>query len=296
MGRLETIEKKHGRGMLRIHLAVFLFGLAGLFGKFIAASPLYIVLARTAFAALALGAYTKLSAQHSLDFRPRYLAQGAILAAHWYLFFLSIQISSVAVGLVTFSSFPLFVTILEPLFFKEALKKKDVATAALVLGGIILVVPDIDLDNTLTLGALYGILSGASFAILALVNRDNARKGNPVATAFFQNLFAALFLGGTIGFLYFWSPKPPNPPDVVDLPGLIFLGVVCTALAHTLFIQSLAIIRAQTAAVIAGLEPVYGIALAFFLLGEIPGPTTLAGGALIIGATLAAGYFSREET
>ena len=69
---------------------------------------------------------------------------------------------------------------------------------------------------------------------------------------------------------------------------LVVLGVVCTALAHTLFIRSLRVLSAHTASIVATLEPVYGIALAFLLLGEMPSARTLAGGALIVGAALLA--------
>ncbi len=65
---------------------------------------------------------------------------------------------------------------------------------------------------------------------------------------------------------------------------LVVLGLVCTALAHTLFIAALANVTAHTASVVTALEPVYGIALAFALLGEVPGPRTLVGGALIVAA------------
>jgi drug/metabolite transporter (DMT)-like permease len=75
----------------------------------------------------------------------------------------------------------------------------------------------------------------------------------------------------------------PTPRDVALL---IVLGVVCTALAHTLFIRSMRVLSAHTASVIAALEPVYGIALAFALLGEAPGWRTLIGAALIVGAAL----------
>jgi drug/metabolite transporter (DMT)-like permease len=64
------------------------------------------------------------------------------------------------------------------------------------------------------------------------------------------------------------------------------LGVVCTALAHTLFIRSLRALSAHTASVVAALEPVYGIALALLLLGEVPPARTLAGAVLIVGAAL----------
>ncbi len=280
--------------LLMIHSAVLLFGLSGLFGKFIDASPLYIVLGRTLFAAMALGIYARLISGTRLSKIPGqgmglFILQGALLAVHWYFFFLSIQVSSVAVGLVTFSTFPLFVTFLEPLVFKEPLDSRDILTALVVFSGICLVIPEPDLSNQTTLGGFYGILSGLTFAILALVNRKNVRLSDPVAVAFYQNLFAALCLVVPVILIR------PRTLTTTDLPALIFLGVVCTALSHTLFISSLKKIRAQTASVITGLEPVYGIVLAFFLLKEVPAPSTLTGGGIIIGASIAAGYLASPK-
>ncbi len=282
------------KGALQIHIAVFLFGFAGLFGKFLSCSPLYIVLGRTFFAFIALYVYARLVSKTVLmAFGKKefffFILQGILLALHWWSFFFSIQISSVAVGLVTFSTFPLFVTFLEPLWFKEKLKPVDIVIAGAVFIGILLVIPEFDFSNNVTRGGFYGIISGFTFAVLALVNRRNARISDSIAVAFYQNLFAALFLAVPVFFL-----KIPMPL-FSDLPNLIFLGVACTALSHTLFIKSLAFIRAQTASVIAGLEPVYGIVLAFFILNEVPGIRTLLGGLVIIGTTVFAGYFSRQE-
>ncbi len=71
------------------------------------------------------------------------------------------------------------------------------------------------------------------------------------------------------------------------------LGAICTALAHTLFIASLARLSAHTASVVTALESVYGIALAAVLLGEIPDARTCFGAALLVGAAIAA---SRRAT
>ncbi len=211
------------------------------------------------------------------------------MAIHWWTFFVSIQISSVAVGLVTFSTFPLFVTFMEPFLFEERLKKRDIATAIAVFIGIILVIPELNFENNVTKGAFYGIMSGFTFALLALVNRKNAQTCDSIAVTFYQNLFAAILL--IIPLISLNS----QPPAFSDLPNLIFLGVICTALSHTLFINALTHIRAQTASVIAGLEPVYGIVLAFFMLNETPQIRTLIGGIIIIGTTIVAGLFSGEQ-
>jgi drug/metabolite transporter (DMT)-like permease len=284
------------KGLFQTHAAAFLFGFAGLFGKFLGCSPWFIVLGRTFFASIVLVCFARFFSKTVLfSFARRellfFILQGILLAVHWTFFFLSIQISSVAVGLVTFSTFPLFVTFLEPLCFKERLRTRDIFIAGAVLMGVLLVIPEFDVSNNITRGGALGIISGFTFALLALVNRRNARISDPLAVAFYQNLFAALFLIFPVLFLVFPTPATTTDlPKMSDLPGLIFLGVVCTALAHTLFVKSLVVIKARTAAVIAGLEPVYGIILAFFLLNEVPEIRTLAGGLIIITATIFAGY------
>jgi hypothetical protein len=43
---------------------------------------------------------------------------GMILAIHWTTFFKAIQVSTIAIALLTFSTFPVFITFLEPYFLK----------------------------------------------------------------------------------------------------------------------------------------------------------------------------------
>jgi drug/metabolite transporter (DMT)-like permease len=272
-----------------VHLAVLLFGLSGLFGKLLSLPPLIIVFGRTAWAFAALVLLLVLRRQLFLPHRSDWellLVSGAVLSLHWYTFFESIQVSSVAVGLVTFSSFPLFVTFLEPIFFRESLQKRDLATATLVVLGLLLVVPAYSFVNRVTLGAFWGVCSGASFAVLALMNRRFAIRSSALSIAAVQNGVAALVLlpfVWEVGFHF----------QGYDFWYLLFLGVVCTAFAHALFISGLAQIRAQTASVLAGLEPVYGILLALIVLGEQPAWRTLLGGGLILAAVVFASLKTR---
>ena len=71
-------------------------------------------------------------------------------------------------------------------------------------------------------------------------------------------------------------------PLVSDLPLLAVLGIICTALSHSLFIKALANMKAQTVSIITGLEPVWGIMLALLFLSEIPDLKTIIGGGIII--------------
>ncbi|RPI76792.1 MAG: EamA family transporter [Desulfobacteraceae bacterium] len=271
------------RSLIQINIAVLLFGVAGLFGKFLTTPAIGLVFGRTLFGALALAlilAWKKESP--ALKNKKEYIyffLLGAILAVHWSTFFYSIQISTVAIGLLTYSTFPVFVTFLEPALLREALKKRDVLVALVVCGGLVLIVPEYDLKNNITLGVLWGTLSGLLFALLSVLNRKYVQKHSAITIAFYQNGFACLC---TLPFAFMMNPSVL----LHDFFYLLLLGIFCTALSHTLFIQSMIRIKAQLASVIAALEPVYGIVLAILFLGELPGLRTVIGGLIILGAVI----------
>jgi len=267
--------------VLALHGAVLLFGFAGLFGKWLDLPPVIIVLGRTIVAAAALAALRALRGEAVPRFDWRLLAAGAALALHWVSFFAAIQVASVAIGLLGFASFPLFVLLLERVLLGQRWRRAEGATAGLVLAGLLLLVPDFSWANRIVQGLAWGLLSGLTFALLAVLNRRFAADRPATDIAFWQNAFAALALAPI-------ALVAGSMPDfgAREIGLLLVLGVVCTALAHSLFITALRTVTAHTASVVAALEPVYGIALALLLLGEVPGPRTLVGGALIVGAAV----------
>ncbi|MCB0582938.1 MAG: EamA family transporter [Phaeodactylibacter sp.] len=269
------------RHLLEIHLAVLLFGLASLFGKWVALPAVIIVLGRVAFAVPALAAVLRWKGQNlRLNRRRHYLylsLLGLLLAVHWVTFFESVQVSTVAVCLVSYSTFPFFTVFLEPLFFREPLSRRGLVLAIVTLLGVALVIPEWKLGNNITLGVFWGVLSGLSFALLSVLNRRYVRTYTSLQVAFYQDMVAFLLL------LPFWFMLLPVP-SAQDWWLLALLGVVFTAFSHTLFISGMKAVPARTASIIATLEPVYGVIAAAFLLGEVPGLRVVAGGALIVGA------------
>jgi drug/metabolite transporter (DMT)-like permease len=152
-----------------------------------------------------------------------------------------------------------------------------------VIAGLLLIVPAFSWSDRASRGLAWGVLSGFTFAWLALRNRRLVAGDEPARIALWQNAVAAACL----------LPIAANDagrawPSMQDIALLAVLGIGCTALAHTLFIASMRRISAHMASVIAALEPVYGICLAAWLLGEIPGLRTLAGAAMIVAAALVA--------
>jgi drug/metabolite transporter (DMT)-like permease len=277
--------------LVSLHVAVALFGFAALFGKWIALPATAIVLGRTVIAAATLAIVVAGSKQR-LGWPGRAAAvNGAILALHWVTFFAAVQVAGVAVGLLGYASFPLFVLLLERRLLPGRAIPIEWATAILAAAGLIVLVPAFSWSSDASRGLALGVVSGFTFAWLSVRNRRLVLDMTPARIALWQNVFAAACLVPIVALL---DPLPRSPtPAEVGL--LLVLGVICTGLAHTLFIASMQRVSAHAASVVAALEPVYGIALAALLLHEIPTIRTWVGGALIVSAALAASHRTRTD-
>ena len=153
--------------VLALHLAVALFGFAGLFGKWLALAPGAIVLGRTVVAAAALVLYA--AARRSLARpAPGLALNGLILAVHWTTFFAAIQLSSVAVGLLGYATFPLFVLVLERRGRSGELRAGEAIVAGMVSAGLVVLVPSLDVHDRALAGLALGVVSGFTFALLAV--------------------------------------------------------------------------------------------------------------------------------
>jgi drug/metabolite transporter (DMT)-like permease len=271
-------------GALSVNLAVMLFGLAGVLGKMTGLPATIIVFGRVVVAGAALAV---VALRLGVTCRPRRSkdglvlgGQGVLLAVHWVAFFQAINVSSVAIGLLSFSSFPLFTALLEPALLRQRLGRAELVGALLVLPGIYLLVPSLSFNDATTQGVAWGVLAGATFALLSVGNRWLGRSYPSVTISLYQETVAALTLLPAV-----WLTPLAAPLTLYQILLLITLGLVCTALAHTLFIAGMRSVTAQLASLLACLEPVWGILFALALLGETPASRTVLGGVVILMAT-----------
>jgi drug/metabolite transporter (DMT)-like permease len=280
------------RNFIEIHIAVLLFGLTGLFGKFVNLPAQYIVLGRVFFASFSMGVYFLMKKKDiRLKSRSDYttiVLLGILLAFHWTAFYKSVQVSTVAIALLTFSAYPIFVTFFEPMLFKERLKKIDIFFALIMFIGVFLIVPEFNLSNNLTIGLLWGMAGCLTFAVMSMVNRKFASDYDGSVIAFYEQGIATLTL---LPMLLFHRPAA----TANDWMLLVLLGVLFTGVAHSLFIGGMKHVRAQTAGIIASLESVYGIISAALILGEIPSVKEVIGGIIIIGTALISTLYSSRE-
>ena len=152
------------KSLYALHMAVMLLGVTALFSKIIPLSALDITFARAVIACVCLFTLVRLWGEHfRLHSGRDYLVAillGALMATHWVTYFASMQFSSVSVGMIALFTFPVITVLLEPFFENIRLVWQDVVSALVVFCGIFLIVPEISLDNDVTMGILVGVFSG----------------------------------------------------------------------------------------------------------------------------------------
>jgi drug/metabolite transporter (DMT)-like permease len=272
--------------LFRLHLAAILFGSTALFGEAVPAGPVAIVFGRTLFAVLALSALAAWGRRApwrglALQGVATLCLLGVMLALHWFTFFQAVHYGGVALATLGFASFPVFVALLEAVILRARPPARDVLVLLLVTAGMALITPRFCLADAGTAGLLWGILSGAIYAGIAVFNRYRAPAATSAQSCWWQCLAACVAIA------------PFGTAAIAELAArdwllLALLGAVCTGLAYTIFLQALEAVKAQTVAVVISMEPVYAIALAWVAFGAVPGPQVVLGGALIIGAVLLA--------
>ena len=274
------------RSLIYVNTAVVLFGLAGLFAKWIELPSIWISAGRVCFSSIALVVFMlirKESFRVSKRDQILLLTAGAVLAFHWWSFLESIKRSTVAIGTITFAAFPLFVTILEPLVLKVRLTLMNILTAIMILIGVFITVPFSSVEGNIIAGAIIGLCSSAAYAVLTLMNKRLSAQNSATKVSFYEQATAAVILL-PIALMQKTVIRP------MDMGLLVVFGIRTTALAHTLFVSGLKDIPAHLAGVFSSLETVYSIIFAFLILGEVPSLREVIGAFIIIAATMIASY------
>ena len=281
------------QGLLSVHSAVFIFGLTALFSKLITLTALEITLLRSIFAVLALWMFIRWHKESiKLHSRSDYLIVillGLLLAAHWVTYFHAMQVSSVAVGVIALYTFPVITVFIEPFFHGERPHIKDIISALAVLFGISLLVPEFSLQDSTTQGVLWGVFSALLFALRNIIQGRHFSSYPARHALFYQAAITIVVL------LPFGGASIPQVSNF-QWGQLLLLGVVFTALPHTLFAHSLLHFKAKTTSLIACLQVVYATFFAAILLAEWPELTTVLGGLIVVTAAMYESYTAGRKS
>ncbi len=270
-----------------LHCGVILLAFNGLFSKTITLPAFDITVHRSWIAFLVLAMIVIVKKERLLLNRPRdymtALLLGLALGGHWVTYFHSMQVSSIAVGMIALYTYPVMTALIEPFFEDTSLDRTNLISSVLVLVGVVLIVPEVNLNSNLFQGVLWGILSAILFTLRNLTQRYHFSHYSAPKSLAWQVLvifaFFMPFLNQPMGLF-------TATENQWDFWLIVALGVGFTALPHSLLAFALNHIKATSVSLISCLLPVYGSMLGAFALGEIPSWSVVLGGILIVSAAV----------
>jgi len=273
------MKNQHYYYLTLLNLGTLCISTSGPLGRFIPLPPPLIIWSRALVAFLVLGAYCLWKKERIkkefIKNSTTLLWSGSLLTLHWVTYFFALQWSGVAIGMLSLFTFPILTVFLEPLFFKTKLHPIHLIFGVFILIGIYLLVPAFDFESEQSKGLLMGLFSALTYALRNLILKKRIEKIKGSLLMFYQ-------LGITLVLLFPVLMLYPLDTFTAQIPYLLFLGFVTTALGHSLFLNSLTYFTVSTASIMNSIQPIFGILIAFFFLKEIPPASSLIGGGIIL--------------
>lgn len=270
------------RSLLILHITVFVWGFTGILGALISIPSVQLVWYRVLIAFITLLIYfkaTKMPLQVSREAFIKLFFTGAIVGAHWILFFQSIKLSTVSVGLVCLSSLTLFTAILEPLMKRTRISGFEILTGLMIITGIYMI---FKFETRYTSGIICGLAAAFCGSLFSIINSKQVQNRPAPIISFYELIGAWVWI--SIYLYYTDGYNASMNLNTSDLIYLLILGTICTSVAYVAGVAVMKQLSAFRVALITNLEPVYGIALAFMFFGkkEAMTPGFYAGATIVL--------------
>ena len=264
-------DPAHTRAVGQLLLAALLWSLAGVLIKGLAWPALAVAGGRGFIAALFLVATSR-----GLRFTWSRVQIGAAVAyaSCTVTFVIANKLTTAANAILLQYTAPVWVALLGAWLIHERPSRADWLAIAATFAGMALFFAD-ELRLTSVVGNLVGVLSGVSFAVMAILMRKQ-KDSSAVESIILGNLLAFL-----IGL-----------PAIVTAPALpvsgwlmlVVLGVVQLGLSYRFYARAIRHVTALEAVLIPVVEPVFNPLWVLLFVGERPGPLALVGGVIVLGA------------
>ena len=280
--------------------AMTIFGTIGIFRKYIPLPSSLLALARgiigTAFLLFLVLAVKrdKLSIEAIKRNFVFLVVSGAFIGFNWILLFEAYQYTTVATATLCYYMAPVIVVLVSPFLFKERLTSLKAICVAVALAGMVFVsgIPQSGFGGMSELkGILLGLGAATLYAIVVILNQYI--KDIPAYDKTIMQLGTA-----AIAILPY-TLLTENFADISFTPVavlmLLFVGIVHTGIAYTLYFGSMSGLKAQTIALFSYIDPVVAIILSAVILQENIGLWGVIGAVMVLGSTMVSELFGEKK-
>ncbi len=197
--------------------------------------------------------------------------------------FIGTRLSSASHGAVITSVTPAFILVFAATLLKERITWAKIAAVAIATAGVLLVVEQpggFRIEARAFWGDVLLLVAGITWALYTVLGRLAATRYPPVTVTTYATLTGIVWVLPVIPFELSGIAWRPLPPAVWW--GILYLGVVSTALAFYLWNKGFTLMDAATGSLFFFAQPVVGAVLGWLLLGESLTARFLLGTAVII--------------
>jgi drug/metabolite transporter (DMT)-like permease len=254
------------KSYLNLHLIVFIWGFTAILGALITITADALVWYRMLFAGFFLALFIVFK-KKSFEIPVRSLLKlvfvGLLIALHWIFFFKAIHVSNVSITLSVFSLGAFFASLLEPIFYGRKVLWYEVFFGLIIIAGLALIM---QVEINYLDGMLYALTSIILGVLFTLMNGKLIERHDPSVISFYEFLAGFVF----ITFYFLLQQKFSFDFFVLTVNNwilILILASVCTAYAFTASVKVMQKLSPYTVMLTTNLEPVYGIILAYFILG-----------------------------
>jgi drug/metabolite transporter (DMT)-like permease len=204
-------------------------------------------------------------------------ASGICWSVMFTAFMVALTLTSVANVLVTMAIGPFLTALLARMVLGHRIPART-WTAIFVAGAGIAYMYGSQLQAGQLTGTLVALCVPLAGAVNWTITQRSHAEGRDV------DLVPAVLVGAVISALVTLPLATPFRASAHDIGLLALLGLVQLAIPCALSVVCARVLKAPEISLLALLEVIFGILLAWLGANEVPGPTLLAGGALVIGA------------
>ncbi|MBK7763451.1 MAG: EamA family transporter [Bacteroidetes bacterium] len=254
--------------LLKMHLAVFLWGFTGVLGRAIELSEFPLVWYRTlitAFIFLIILYFRKEFVPISRKELFRFMGIGSIIAIHWVAFYGSIKYANASIALTCLATAGIFTAFIEPIALKTKFNYKELLIGFIALIGMYCIY---HFEIKYAVGIVLGIIASLLSSIFTIMNKKIVNNYPSRMVAFYEIGSGFLLLTLLAPIYMKVSPQTNFIPNTMDLVWLGVLSLCCTVWGQSLALSALKTLSSFTTVLMVNLEPVYGILLAIIFFNE----------------------------
>jgi EamA-like transporter family. len=264
------------RGLLLTLIGTFFFGTSAIFTRLAVGIPAAEIASLRLFAGsffiYIAARFTGIHMSLKKEEYTKFFIYGLITAFHFYFYNQSLFYTTIAHSLSLVYLSPVFVTILTAYILKEKLPAyKYAGIAVTLIGMVVLAGFEATINIKMLMGDSMAVISAICYALYSVAGRRERNNYPLLKYVFWVYLFAAIFLlpFSLVGFVI--------PLRAVHIVSIILLGLLPTAMGHTLYNAGVRYVHPTYASLISTQEVTFGVILGALVLNEVPSPNSIVG-------------------